>query len=29
MLHSGEEMKQGIKYTVRSDIMYEEAPELE
>jgi len=28
LVHSGEEMERGIKYTMRTDIMYEEAPEL-
>lgn len=29
LMHSGEEMVKGVKYTVRSDFMYERAPELE
>ncbi|KAF8246605.1 hypothetical protein K440DRAFT_553242, partial [Wilcoxina mikolae CBS 423.85] len=28
LVHSGEEMVSGVKYTVRSDFMYERAPEL-
>ena len=28
LVHSGEEVLRGLKYTVRSDFMYERAPEL-
>ncbi|KAI5850724.1 hypothetical protein BZA05DRAFT_436713 [Tricharina praecox] len=29
LIHSGEEMERGVKYTLRTDVMYEEAPELD
>lgn len=29
LIHSGEEVTKGEKYTVRTDFMYEEAPELD